>query len=1051
MSTASMFWAAAAYNNGILPNKHTLLGEVYDDQGNPARIDNPVAVDEDMLAAGIRPFLVPLPTWQVVPSPDIWRALDPGGAGRGLDVGQPLSLRPGEPDLRGTRARGTGGRVSGAVMNLHKTRLNDPMMWFMGTNERGGDFRSSGCSGCHVVYANDRDPRHSGPWAWFGHDGESFSEDPTIPREESGHPVRHTFTRAIPTSQCMVCHMHQPNIFLNSFLGYTMWDYESDGAALWPEEQDNPTLRQRQARLDANPEGAVATGSWHDPEVSAGVSELNPELEDTQFADYHGHGWNFRAIHKRDREGQLLDVDNEVIEPGDEETWDKAVHMSSVHVDVGMHCVDCHWSQDAHGDGHIYGEVPAAIEVTCEDCHGTASAVPNLLTSGPAAPEGGNDMGRLLTPDGAQRFVWRGDSLFQRSALWPDKEWELSLVAQSVDPEHEQYNAKAARAKLMSDDGSMSWGPGVATLAHDDEQMECYTCHLSWTTSCAGCHLPTDGRIAGESHHFEGGRSKGYASYNPQAVREDMFQLGIHADVKGNTIAPVRSSSAVMVSVTNDRGERTVEQQPTISAAGFSSQAFAPHFPHTVRKEETKTCTDCHLSDAGDNNAWMAQLLLQGTGFVDFMGHHVMLGTEAGVEAVEVTEWDEPQAVLGSTLHGYAYPANLAAHQASDGLLPDAATRSGPAGGCVAKRGEWLFVAQPDGLQVLDVSGVGNIALSERITAGRTAWEQLHVPSSSGTCVALPTTQPIRPVLNTEALQQQNHEQPFHDIYHYAVLSDSVEGLVLVNVDALVDGDERSNRLQAALRWDAGGQLAGAHYVVLGGSTAYVLTNEGLVLVDLTEPMSPRVLSSVPLDDPRGAALQFRYLLVSTADGLVSIDVTDSSAPRVAGRAALQGARRLSISRTWAYVATDAGLALVDIGVAEQPRVEDIVPLAASNDVAVGSTNASLFGYVATDEGLVVLQLTGPESHPAGAFYGFSPTPVPVQVGWWPTRAPALSIARGLERDRAVDETGGQVAVLGRIGSRPFTRPEMETLYVREDAVWTVNDAVDEHFFVAAP
>ena len=51
---------------------------------------------------------------------------------------------------------------------------------------------------------------------------------------ERGHPIRHVFTRAIPTSQCMVCHMHQPNIFLNSYLGYTMWDYESDADLLWP-------------------------------------------------------------------------------------------------------------------------------------------------------------------------------------------------------------------------------------------------------------------------------------------------------------------------------------------------------------------------------------------------------------------------------------------------------------------------------------------------------------------------------------------------------------------------------------------------------------------------------------------------------------------------------------------------------------------------------------------------------------------------------------------------------------------------------------------------
>ena len=31
----------------------------------------------------------------------------------------------------------------------------------------------------------------------------------------------------------------------------------------------------------------------------------------------------------------------------------------------------------------------------------------------------------------------------------------------------------------------------------------------------------------------------------------------------------------------------------------------------------------------------------------------------------------------------------------------------------------------------------------------------------------------------------------------------------------------------------------------------------------------------------------------------------------------------------------------------------------------------------------------------------------------------ALALSKGLDRDRAVDETGGQIAVFGRLGSRP--------------------------------
>jgi hypothetical protein len=52
--------------------------------------------------------------------------------------------------------------------------------------------------------------------AKYGHRGLAASEkddwvqyiDPTIPKDEPGHPIQHLFTNRIPTSQCMVCHIH---------------------------------------------------------------------------------------------------------------------------------------------------------------------------------------------------------------------------------------------------------------------------------------------------------------------------------------------------------------------------------------------------------------------------------------------------------------------------------------------------------------------------------------------------------------------------------------------------------------------------------------------------------------------------------------------------------------------------------------------------------------------------------------------------------------------------------------------------------------------------
>src|SRR4029078_13519311 len=105
-----------------------------------------------------------------------------------------------------------------------------------------------------------------------------------------------------------------------------------------------------------------------------------------------------------------------------------------------------------------------------------------------------------------------------------------------------------------------------------------------------------------------------YATYNPQVARDDMFQLGRHGPVKGSRITPVRSSSALVLSSTNLNRGRIYIQQPPVAASGFSSQAFAPHYPHTERTTETKTCGDCHVSAANDNKAILAKLLLQGTG-----------------------------------------------------------------------------------------------------------------------------------------------------------------------------------------------------------------------------------------------------------------------------------------------------------------------------------------------------------------------------------------------------------------------------------------------------
>jgi hypothetical protein len=62
-----------------------------------------------------------------------------------------------------------------------------------------------------------------------------------------------------------------------------------------------------------------------------------------------------------------------------------------------------------------------------------------------------------------------------------------------------------------------------------------------------------------------------------------------------------------------------------------------------------------------------------------------------------------------------------------------------------------------------------------------------------------------------------------------------------------------------------------------------------------------------------------------------------------------------------------------------------------------------------------------------------------------PRGGPALAISEALDRDRAVDESGNQIAVLGRVGARPLNLAEQQRMYRREDSklgprLWWVSD-----------
>jgi hypothetical protein len=1028
MSHGAFLWGAALYNNGGFPLKRSVFGESYSPNGIAQKLTSePLPTGEEMKKKGWIPFISPLPQYE---------ATQPGNTLRVFERGD---------DRLSNRGFGTLTRTDPVFQGLQRTRLLDPLLYFLGTNDQPGDYRSSGCTGCHVVYANDRDPLHSGPYADRGHLGYSYSNDPAIKKNQEGHPIQHRLTKAVPSSQCVVCHIHPGTSYAFQYYGTMWWDNETDGDKMYPAKTKQWKAEDAAVALLRNPEASSLKGNWSNPDFLRNVTDLNKTNKQTQFADFNGHGWIFRTVYKHDRKGNWLDKDGNKINFDDPDKFQKdAVRLSDIHLDKGMHCIDCHFEQDSHGDGHLYGEARAAVEIDCADCHGTIRSRATLKTSNSAAPEGGHDLSLLRTPFGTRRFEWLNGELIQHSMVNEKDSWKVKQVLDSVTPGTDKYNAKAARAKTMQDD-NQTWGdPNSARIAHKDERMSCYACHTSWMTSCFGCHLSMKANADRKNLHFEGDpETKNYTTYNFQVLRDDVFMLGKDSTVKNGKIAPVRSSSAVVVSSQNANREWIYHQQQTISSEGYSGQAFNPHYPHTVRTTETRECSDCHVSQKNDNNAWMAQLLLQGTNFVNFFGRYVYVGEgRHGFEAVAVTEHDEPQAVYGSYLHKLAYPENYTSFVKKREL-----TEAYEHGGntlSIQVRGEYAYAAKgKDGIEVYDIANIDNKGFSERVISAPVSplGQKFYVKSRDARWLASPTTLGVDPVRKHV---EENEEQPVSLMYAFLYVADYQEGLILINAATLLDGDPRNNFLKRDVVFNPDHILDGATFVQTAGNYVYVSCNRGIVIVSMEDALHPKVVTTIPLKGAGHSAVQFRYLFALDSEGLKTIDITDIAKPAVKNSMAIADARDIYIARTYAYIAAGKqGLAILDV---ENPEAV-AAPVyfnanGALNDtwaVRVGMTNASAFAYVADGHnGLRVLQLMSPDR--TKTLWGFSPKPEPELIATFKTKGDAIALSKGLDRDRAVDESGNQLAVFGRRGARPFHLDEMQKLYIKDGKLYTVTD-----------
>ncbi|QSZ42688.1 cytochrome C [Sulfurimonas aquatica] len=304
------------------------------------------------------------------------------------------------------------------------------------------------------------------------------------------------------------------------------------------------------------------------------------------------------------------------------------MHMQGdIHFEKGMLCQDCHTSNDMHGDGFLGGANLAAVEVECQDCHGTTSAYPWEL------PLGYSDEFNTTVATGEARGTVKtmAEYLKRGSVNEPKDGYILSargnpLIHAVKDGDEITIHLASGKdiqlkpLKKLKEDKKLSPKALLAmdTITSHNDNLECYTCHATWAPQCYGCHVKIDyskGKQnidylkASHDHDIHGktGGMKNLKDYlvDGKVTESRSFLRWEDPALSQNgegRISPTVPGCQTTITVIGTDGKALLQNHiykiPNVEGAGQEGQNaidMSPIQPHTISKE-SRSCESCHSS-----------------------------------------------------------------------------------------------------------------------------------------------------------------------------------------------------------------------------------------------------------------------------------------------------------------------------------------------------------------------------------------------------------------------------------------------------------------------
>jgi len=514
----------------------------------------------------------------------------------------------------------TDGRVlpDSALANLYHEQVaftcGDCHLGSAGANNRYGDFRSSGCTACHMRYALD---------------GRSTSTDPRIEKLEPADPDQ----IAAPERAHVNRHVIQ-SVAQTLQSGETLQGIDDYTCAGCHQGSNRTVMQFWGIRLDQNED------LHNDVQYPANPATYTTTAKDTRLFDPVVNNNTFNGRNPRQ---YILEEDYDG--DGRDDT------PADVHYEAGMGCIDCHGSHDLHGgkvgdltDADLLSRQEQGVAIRCESCHGgidaPAPTVPCVTYDGLdaecAVDAEGNPL-RHVTKDqngelilvsrltGATHYVKQTrDTIVDSGKVHPT----------TLDPIYNEF-ASYAMGRADTQDGGGNWivdpndttgiGPlqdNPATVhagfSHTDT-MTCVSCHASWTNGCIGCHL--GGEYDDRNNRFFASNITGERIVFNQANADFVyqtpvpFQLGIDARNKITQIAPntetffqyddFKNDNSGIITFSDRNGKGS---NPNTVGGGLPALSHNAMMPHSIRgrirpdMEGPRYCVACHLTDEGLGN-----------------------------------------------------------------------------------------------------------------------------------------------------------------------------------------------------------------------------------------------------------------------------------------------------------------------------------------------------------------------------------------------------------------------------------------------------------------